>query len=48
MRRLSKDKKNLLKNSNGKSLTGPSQPEDAIYNDMINNSLDELDVQADL
>jgi len=48
MRKLSKEKKNRLKKSEGKSLTGPSQPDDAIFDNMPSNSIDELDVQADL
>ena len=48
MRKLSKDKKNLYKNSEGKLDTGPSQPDDSFLNHNLKNSLDELDVQADL
>ena len=48
MRKLSKDKKNMHTKSEGKSLTGPSQPDDGILYENLNNSLDELDVQADL
>jgi len=48
MRKLSKDKKNMQIKSEGKSLTGQSLPDVGSLNINLNNSLDELDVQADL